>query len=99
MKITVDISEFTELMNDLRETPKSIMKQLYPYYVNKTPIRSGNARNRTKLSKITSTIKSNYGYAGPLDDGRSKQAPKGMTEPTIDYIDDQIEKEVRKIGR
>jgi len=96
MKITVDISEFTELMNDLRETPKSIMKQLYPYYVNKTPIRSGNARNRTKL--VNTTISSKYPYAGRLDEGWSAQAPSGFTNPSIDQLDRLLTNRIKRIS-
>ena len=44
-------------------------------------------------------IKSGYPYAGRLDEGWSKQAPKGMTEPTIGHIDDLVAKELRRIGR
>ena len=49
-----------------------------------TPIKTGNARNNTNLSNIE--IKADYPYANALNEGRSKQAPNGMTQPTIDYI-------------
>ena len=49
-----------------------------------------------KKTKISGkTIDANYPYAGVLDKGRhmtsrgmrgSKQAPRGMTEPTMNYI-------------
>jgi hypothetical protein len=95
MKINSKI--FTDRMDKLEKVPSKTLSKSYPFLRNKTPVRSGNARNRTKLSKMTSTIKSNYGYAGPLDDGRSKQAPKGFTDPTIDYMEQTVNNLVGKI--
>jgi hypothetical protein len=45
-----------------------------------TPIRTGNARRRTRLQN-RHTIKADYHYATDLDDGKSKQAKQGMTKP------------------
>ena len=97
IKVSVSDREVQRMFDELEDMPKDVMKASYKFYKNETPVRSGNARNKTKLRN--KQIKSGYPYAGKLDEGWSKQAPKGMTEPTIDYIDDQIEKEVRKIGR
>lgn len=49
-----------------------------------TPIRTGYARNHTKL--VGKTIQADYNYASNLEDGYSKQAPRGMTEPTIKAV-------------
>lgn len=59
-------------------------------FKNTTPIRTGNARKNTTLSNIE--IQANYPYANKLNEGSSKQAPRGMTEPTINYIRDLIRK-------
>lgn len=96
MKIRINKRQFDTLVEQLDELPISVMKTLYPYYVNKTPIRSGNARNRTKLNK--NTINSKYGYAGKLDEGWSKQAPKGFTEPSIDKLQKLIENYVKRVS-
>ena len=66
-----------------------------------TPIDTGNARRSTKLS--SNAVEADYPYAQVLNDGRrpttrgmrgSKQAPEGMTKPTItrlrDYVRDQL---------
>jgi hypothetical protein len=53
-------------------------------FVKNTPVRSGNARRSTK--KSGNTIDANYPYAQRLEEGYSKQAPKGMTEPTIEEV-------------
>lgn len=96
MKITINKRQFDSLIENLDEMPISVMKKLYPYYVNKTPIRSGNARNRTKLNK--NTINSKYGYAGKLDEGWSKQAPKGFTEPSIDQLEKLIGNYIKRVS-
>lgn len=49
-----------------------------------TPIRTGNARNKTR--RIQQGVEANYGYANRLNDGYSKQAPDGMTKPTVEAI-------------
>ena len=55
-----------------------------------TPIDTGNAKRSTKL-KNTSIV-ADYDYANRLNTGYSRQAPGGMTDPTIKYIRDQISK-------
>jgi hypothetical protein len=95
MKVNSKI--FEKRMKKLSKVPEETMIKSYPFLRNKTPVRSGNARNRTKLNKSTNTIKSNYGYAGKLDDGFSKQAPKGFTDPTIDYIDKTVDQLVGRV--
>lgn len=96
MKITINTRQFDSLVDNLDEMPIAVMKTLYPYYRNKTPIRSGNARNRTKLNK--NTINSKYGYAGKLDEGWSKQAPDGFTEPSIDKLDQLIKNYIKRVS-
>lgn len=49
-----------------------------------TPVRTGNARNNTK--RINVGIEANYDYANRLNTGYSKQAPDGMTKPTVEAI-------------
>lgn len=54
------------------------------FFKTTTPIDTGNARKSTKL--VGNTIDAGYNYANRLNEGYSKQAPKGMTDPTIDYL-------------
>lgn len=53
-----------------------------------TPIKSGNARKKTSLTKNAQggQINGDYPYVNRLNEGYSKQAPTGMTSPTIEYI-------------
>ena len=96
MKITVNKRQFDRLVEELDDMPISVMKTLYPYYVNKTPIRSGNARNRTKLNRAT--ISSKYPYAEALDTGWSKQAPNGFTEPSIKQLEQLVENYIKRVS-
>ena len=66
------------------------------FFTSKTPIRSGNARKNTDL-KNTTTILADYAYADRLDNGWSRQAPNGMTDPTIEFIERKINEAVRKL--
>ena len=67
-------------------------RDAYNYWKSITPIRTGNARRRTRLQG--SKIKANYNYAVPLDKGLSVQAPKGMSKPTEEYIRKKIEQDI-----
>jgi hypothetical protein len=58
--------------------------QAYTFFKAHTPIRTGNARSRTVLKK--DTIVAAYPYAQQLDNGRSPQAPEGMSKPTEAFV-------------
>ena len=96
-KLRVDDSEFQDLLKDLKKTSKVVMKQASTFYKNATPIRSGNARNKTKYKKSQDRIESNYGYAGRLDEGWSKQSPQGFTGPTSDKLEDYVDSYINRI--
>lgn len=55
-----------------------------------TPRVTGNARRNTKLTG--DRILAQYPYAQRLDQGSSKQAPDGMSVPTVEYIKKYIDK-------
>ena len=57
-----------------------------------TPVRSGNARSKTVLSDNNSKIIGNYNYATRLDQGASKQAPKGMVGPFTEWFKKELKK-------
>ena len=71
------------------------LEQLAPYFKRITPIDTGNARNKTTTKK--QTIEANYGYAGALDEGKSRQAPDGMSNPTIVQLTKIINDKVGKL--
>ena len=89
---------------DLKRLQKKItnaigdsMSSTYNFYKDKTPVRSGNARSKTKFNKNRNIINSNYDYAGRLDKGWSKQAPKGFTDPSLDFLEKEITKRFKQI--
>jgi hypothetical protein len=68
-----------KMIRELQDYPKNVHK----FFVAQTPIDTGNARSRTSLSG--NTINASYPYAQRLDQGYSKQAPRGMVAPTEQY--------------
>jgi hypothetical protein len=83
--------KFTVTQNTLPATSRRIRRQLdklpdeaYDVFRKETPIRTGNARSKTRLRG--DVIDANYPYAGRLDDGYSRQSPSGMTEPTLQFL-------------
>jgi hypothetical protein len=83
------------MFDNMEDLPKDAMKQAYPFLVKETPVRTGNARRSTRLRGTK--INSAYGYAGRLDDGWSKQSPKGFTEPTINQLDKIVDRLTKRV--
>lgn len=87
IKFTVDASGVKTTLDQLKKTMQEVAKvpnDAYKHFVAITPIDTGNARRSTSLQG--STINANYPYAKPLDNGHSKQAPRGMVKPTEEFI-------------
>lgn len=85
-----DMSGLQKKLQAARGLKPSVIRRAYDYFKNITPIRSGNARNNTKMNN--NRIEAKYQYASVLDAGRkrvgnrmqgSNQAPEGMSKPTI----------------
>lgn len=83
-------SKISSRVKDLERKIDDLKKDAADFFEKTTPIRTGNARRNTKLER--SAIRANYHYATRLNEGYSKQAPKGMTEPTIEFIQEQVRK-------
>lgn len=89
--IKLDVKGLTQIQTNLTKIRNKIDKvpdEAYKVFVSNTPVRSGNARRKTKLRK--DSIEANYPYAKRLDEGYSKQSPKGMVEPTLQFIRKRI---------
>jgi hypothetical protein len=82
-------------MKLLKKVPDQLLKNAETELKAQTPVRSGNARNKTKLRG--DKIRSNYPYAGKLDEGWSRQAPEGFTKPTIRFMDKNVDKLIKRI--
>ena len=92
--IKVDIEIDDKLSNALQ----NMRKELYNYpkdaagkFITLTPARTGNARRHTKLVN-NRTIQTDYPYAERLDNGYSKQAPRGMTKPFEEWVKQKLKK-------
>ena len=83
-----------DIVGALNDIPEGVMTKAGRYFRKITPKDKGYAKRNTTYSD--SGIKANYGYAHRLDTGWSKQAPNGMSDPTIEYIEQQIDRNVRK---
>ena len=90
-------ADLRRLQKDIDSAVSNSMESTFKYYRKETPRKGGNARNKTKFSKRQNSINSNYDYAGRLDSGWSKQAPKGFTKPSLNFLEKQITRNFRKI--
>ena len=100
IRIEMDDGEFQKVTKELENyVNRDVPTKAHTHYRNLTPVRSGNARNKTKLRTGSDkhTIAANYPYAKRLDTGWSRQAPDGMSEPTIKYIEALIQSKVRRL--
>ena len=69
-------------------------KEAHKVFKDETPIKTGNAKRRTRLQG--EVIKADYNYATELDAGKSRQAPAGMSKPTEEYITKRVKAIMRK---
>lgn len=78
-RTVVSIQIAPELRRKIRALDR-LPRATHAEFVRQTPIRSGNARRQTRL--VGDTISADYPYASRLENGWSRQAPTGMSEPT-----------------
>ena len=88
MSVTLKVNTITSSLKKIQKKLLQVPKEAYQEFVDETPIRSGNARRKTRLQG--KTINANYPYAKRLDEGYSKQSPQGMTKPTEDFIKKRV---------
>ena len=88
VKLTVNTKEFSDLVRLAKQDIEQVRDDAFDYFHAITPYRTGNAKSKTSLTG--NSIRANYPYAGRLDEGYSKQAPSGMTEPTIEHIEKKL---------
>lgn len=94
IKFSIDNKGTISHLDNLTKIPQQLIDEAGVYFRDITPVRSGNARNNTYQGG--NQIRADYPYAGRLDDGYSRQAPKGMVEPTIAFIDKRLKTLVEK---
>jgi hypothetical protein len=89
--IKVVRDEITPALKKMREEIKKLPQRSLTKFKELTPIDKGNARRKTRLQG-TDKIVADYPYAQRLDEGWSKQAPKGMTEPFEKWFQQETDK-------
>jgi hypothetical protein len=94
IKFAIDNKVTLSHLASLTKVPDQLLNDAGDYFKKVTPIRTGNARNNT--SRNGNVITADYDYASRLDEGSSRQAPKGMVDPTIQFIDKRLKQLVEK---
>lgn len=89
----VDISGFRKQMAELQERLDDLPRAAHAEFVKTTPKRSGNARRNTRLQDTK--IIADYAYSQRLDEGYSSQAPQGMTQPTEQWIQREVDRRLK----
>lgn len=101
---SVKTTKFRQRTQAMRGAKKNVMQKAYAYFKSITPVDTGYAKRNTKL--VNSRIEASYPYSGVLDKGRhmttrgmrgSKQAPQGMTEPTIKKFKEWVRSFIKTI--
>lgn len=82
-------------MDDLPDAVRDSWRLSGDYFKDITPKATGNARSKT--STKDNVIKGDYAYAGRLDEGYSRQAPKGMSDPTLDKFEQLLQEYIGRV--
>lgn len=102
MSVTLTVNTMTSSIRRIQQKLNNLPKEAYQVFKDTTPIRTGNAKRKTRLQG--DTINADYPYAQVLDKGRhmtprgprgSEQAPQGMTKPTEQFIRKRINQILR----
>ena len=88
-RVTKD--KITARTREVKRFAQRLPSEMHQQFVDNTPIRTGNARRSTRLQR--DAIVADYNYATALEvDARSRQAPNGMSEPTIAWVRAELRK-------
>ena len=109
MSITVNRSSVNKLFAQLPRVADDVWQDAGVFFRQETPVARKNGGNAQRNTSATRTkITGNYPYAAVLDAGRgyrdgqmrgSTQAPKGMSQPTLDYIEKELIQRVKTLGK
>ena len=83
-------SKIQARLNEIDRKVNRIKDHAHEQFRKITPIRTGNARSKT--NRINRGVEAAYPYANKLNDGHSRQAPQGMTDPTVEQIREYVRK-------
>ena len=94
LRVKLVTNNVTPSLRRINRALDRLPAEAHRVFKNETPIKTGNARRRTRLQG--EAIKADYEYATELDAGKSRQAPEGMTKPTEEYITKRIKAIMRR---
>ena len=85
MSLKINQRDMVKLQKQIDKAVDVSTEDTFDFFKNKTPVKGGNARRNTKYKErgTKAVITGDYAYSGRLDAGYSKQAPKGMTKPSL----------------
>ena len=89
----VNLSGFQRQMAEAKKRMEDLPESAHEEFLRNTPVRSGNARRQTRLQDTK--IIADYAYSQRLDEGYSRQSPKGMTEPTEQWIQREVDRRLK----
>ena len=92
MPISVDDAGFLRDLKGLDNLVNNAWRETGRHFRDITPRKTGNAQRNTYYNSGTKTISAEYSYGAVLDDGGSKQARQGMSEPSFDFFDAQLDR-------
>lgn len=95
MRIDVDLKDVLKQLKANERLASGLIDSAGDFFVRQTPVRSGNARRNTSVQRTQKRIVADYPYSERLDNGWSKQAPDGMVNPTIDFIEKEVQKKIK----
>jgi len=93
--VKVNKSSVDRQFDRLEEALRGLERAAHREFIKNTPVRSGNARRKTRLDG--SKIVADYAYSQRLDEGYSRQAPEGMVKPTEEWIQQEVERRLKDI--
>jgi len=97
IELRVDTSPVQHMFETARTLEADLITEAHRYFKSITPIRTGNARRNT--FKTAEGVDANYPYAARLDEGSSRQAPQGMSGPTMDHMEQVFDKLVSDVEK
>jgi hypothetical protein len=95
LEIEIDTKDFERTLRKLSGIVDQNWRAAGNQFRQITPRRSGNAQSKSSYN--SNEIRGDYPYAGRLDEGYSKQAPAGMSDPTIRYFENGLEKDIGRL--
>ena len=87
--LKVDSYAFTKALSSMEPAVLRAWGDTGKYMRRITPKDTGYAKSKTKRAPKRKIV-ANYGYAGDLDSGTSRQAPDGMTKPASEQFADKF---------